>query len=448
MASPWYLNPAAGGTDSGTQANPYKSQASLIGGGISAGDIIYWTGIETLTGAATAWPTSGTAAAPIQIISTDSSWNYEKGTGGINANGQTNALNLNSKGFIIVTGMKTYGASGDNITGGSNRCYFFEVESYSAGGYGIYCNSTFQYMIDCYLYSNTTAGAYLGGRGLMSGCFLTLNGKGVILESGDHIEDTTSVNNTTSQIEFLAGNYGTVTNCTASGGNYGIVCGAAHYVKNTLISKAAIEGINGTGSHLATLNNVAMWDNTLDVAAALIVVYHPYQSTLIAIGSDPYVTFGTDWSIARPNTDLLDVEVSVGTQTDYVTIGSLTPTIPTASTPTFAGLTGGQMVSDGSLRLEWAAGSGGTHYVGYVSTSAITYAVGERACMVNFGINKMTIFQTGAGTPLVPGTFYYFAVRLEKIGTSAEDTNTVTGQYTCVGRGTAPQYIKQGGGLY
>lgn len=69
----YYVNPAAGGTNSGTQANPWTSIQTAFDTA-TAGDNVYCQGTQTISVRIDVDTNSGTDVAPIKIIGTNSSW--------------------------------------------------------------------------------------------------------------------------------------------------------------------------------------------------------------------------------------------------------------------------------------------------------------------------------------------------------------------------------------
>jgi len=435
---------ATGLNDGTTQANAWQSLADAAAG-VAADDLVlsYDGGSgETLASAVTL-ATSGTASQRIIWRATNASFVQDGTRYLVDGNSAVaNCIVSTGKNYQTWDGFDCTGATSTGFYQNTGNNYIhINCRYYSNGGRGLRASGIETLAYRCQFYSNSVYGAELTG-------------------SWSNFQFCVSHSNAADG--FKVSLYATYYRCLAYNNT-----GSGYYMFGDNTAIGCIADDNGddgfeTYNSGAVLINCITTNNTnwgvsgatVETKSVSTAFYNngsgEYQTTSwaevetkITLSGDPYANqAGRDYTLTIDDTELVGLERILDTNnSSFETIGTI-PDYPSASVPTFAGFTGSQMVSDGSLRISWTAGTGATRYDVFVSTSAITYAAGELAGSVNFGINEITVFQTGAGTPLAPGTTYYYGVKALKIGTNAYDTNTVTGSYVCVGRGTAPQYIK------
>jgi len=440
---------ATGNNDGTSWANAWKTMddvnAGTNGSAPAAGDILVARGTDTLS-SSPALTASGTAGNPIIYVGVNSSGVYEQGTRAVldADNTAANALNFNSKEDIIFQAFDFLNGTSNNVVTVNKADIFFDCRIVSSGAVGCSAASK-NYFIRCQFLTNTGSALTLGTDCYVSECFFNGNGGSDVQCVVPATTVTRSIF-TNSQTCIWASTNLFVDGCIFNSAD--VIClrngGTIMTVKNSLFTNNTVAGLSMFYQADVLAFNNAFWNNSGDkLAAGATYTIFPYGASDVALSGDPYDDESTDdLTITQPNTDLINIEVPLDPNNSAFECIGLPPTRSTGTVPTFAGITGSQMASNGSLFLQWTDGTGEGQYVVFLSTSAITYADSERVCLVNTGIEKCIVAQTGAGTPLLPNTLYYYAVRAAS-GTLTYDTNVVTGSYTCVGLGnTAPQYIK------
>ncbi len=446
MPTTRYKNTVApgGSGDAGTLTNPWLTESSMATS-IASDDEALSYGPETLSSSAT-FNNSGTKTAWIRIIGTNASY--------------------------VVDGTITV------IDGNSSAIYGMDL----VGGY---------YYVENYEWKNcTTVGcdASSGTAAILVGCIGRSNPIGIQLRTFCYAYRCQGISNTTgfkftkttSSADYCVASGGTtgfqlLGNCLSNFLAYDCTNGVAMTGASSLINftvddctigigvgqddkSSLVDGIISnctTGVDMfsgfataAYASNMAYYNNGTDISHTNLYHVMGDTNTDITLSSDPYTDQSSrDYTITQPNSDLIDVAIVLNaSNTSYTKVGGVKPPAPSGTVPTFVGHTGAQFLTDNKLVLKFAQATSATNIIGYISTSPITYASGERAGMVAGDATQMIIANEADGTPLVPGTLYYFATRAINITSSDQDSNTVTGSYTCAGRGNNPLYIKNTAG--
>ena len=263
MATTYYVDPAHGGTDSGTLTNPWTSLQSAADTAV-AGDTVYCTGTQTLAAAIDFDTNSGdTTAGFIKFIGCDASWTPKAAQFTLDGNSAATSCIALTCNYVWFESFTATGATSNGIyRADASSCLVFVdciSESNGAGGFSLYAiqqlllirciarNNGGHGFADvysnvtcfgCYFYNNTGMGVQQGpGRYSLCllGCVVACNGStqvdigltGILLNCViDGEDDTTSGSGV-----LLSGSLTAVLGCRIThndaAGKYGIESAAA-----------------------------------------------------------------------------------------------------------------------------------------------------------------------------------------------------------------------------
>lgn len=173
----YYVYPQGGGSNQGTQANPWTSFATAISTAV-AGDIVLCRGYQNLASSLGFVNSGDETSGPITFIGVNASW-VEEGGVRFGLNGQsaiTSCLQITSTiNYIRMKNFEIYGATSHGITGGSQNCNAWLMENCvgrNNGGIGLHCyHIQTGAMIRCMAYGNGSHGLYTRGNVLFCSSF-------------------------------------------------------------------------------------------------------------------------------------------------------------------------------------------------------------------------------------------------------------------------------------
>lgn len=190
FSATYYVDPADGGSDAGTQANPWQDLDSCAVNCV-AGDSCLCKGTQTLTGAIQLNHAYGSGTdGYIHYVGTANDWSIDGTRFLLDGNGAaTNCVDNIGGDYLFFANVRFTGATGSNIdaTTDGDNLVFINCIIDSAGSHGIEDNNTSAncLFLQCGIIGNTTNGMENFGSGTyVVGCSVIGNG-GVGIEIND-----------------------------------------------------------------------------------------------------------------------------------------------------------------------------------------------------------------------------------------------------------------------
>jgi hypothetical protein len=427
----YYVDPASGGSDSGTMANPWTDIQSAMNT-VAAGDIVYCTGTQTLASSKTL-QTAGTAAAYVEWIGTTPAW-ADDGTKFIMDANSAAAFCVDAADidYQFFKNFEFKNATSDGVGGVSTPdLYIYQNCDFNNNArYGVFSQRGGRnlHAANCSFNNNSSYGSF-NGLGSYSKCQFIGNGDyGLRLSGGLAVSNSLFHNNTNGGI-YLITNGPCISGCTIDGETIGInVANPPQGIVDCRITNCTT-GITTTSAGASFIGNCFFYGNGTDYSTAGSVFVDSYTRVSGDNTSDGYTDRASDDFTLTDGGEGTFVEVPIGdysetTNLSYQTQG-ITPNPSPGGALTFVGISKFEILSNNKFYIEWAAATGGTpsSYNIYMDTS--TGAFSNLVKKVPGTVTSTVVsLQSDNSTFVQGGTTYYCSVRAED-STGAEDTNVL-----------------------
>jgi len=396
----------------------------------TAGDTCYFRGSYTQAATLDFDTNNGTAANPITYVGTNAS-GVEDGTfytlDGNSA--ATNNININARTNLQFRNFKGINATGDGYasTGVPTGCHMDNMEFSSAGSDGFAAGNYYRCSISRIKANNNTAYGFngTGVENQMSFCEAIGNGSVGIFCGNNALTYCVSHNNVTYGIWLNTG-VPRVFGCVADG-NTGVgfqLNGNASTLHLCRATNNTTYGVDNSGSFNVYLLMCSFFGNSTSATNGNVT--HLDQATLT---SDGYTDQANDDFSLSTTGEGVGIATKIGgqgaTTTIYPTSG-FPPAYPSASAPTFAGITSAVIYTNGVIKARWSAATGTTTgYRVYIRDDNSSIFTSTYLTLVAPSSDTSAFIVAEADdTMLRAGVTYHIGVRA--VNNATEDSNTVT----------------------